>query len=97
MGNGTVDSDWPTCVGCAILHRSFGKTQTKVPDVCQKCLQKFCWDGTVDESKAAYHPEFKVNSLKSVPGNDEVSGAANLSANVLTRLTIMILCVATFS
>jgi len=23
MGNGTVDSDWPTCVACAILSRSF--------------------------------------------------------------------------
>jgi hypothetical protein len=29
MGNGTVDSDWPPCVGCAILARSLARTDTK--------------------------------------------------------------------
>ncbi|GKU13142.1 unnamed protein product [Fusarium langsethiae] len=31
MGNGTVDEDWPACVGCAILARSFGRTKTVLP------------------------------------------------------------------
>ncbi|KAL9636540.1 MAG: hypothetical protein Q9164_002758 [Protoblastenia rupestris] len=32
MANGTVDSMWPTCVGCAILSRSLERTGTTVPD-----------------------------------------------------------------
>lgn len=47
MGNSTRDSNWSTCVGCAILSRSFERTNTNVPDICNKCFQKYCWDGTV--------------------------------------------------
>lgn len=50
MGNGTVDDTWPTCVGCAILSRSLDRTGTDVPEVCQQCFNRFCWNGTVDSS-----------------------------------------------
>ncbi|KIV77625.1 hypothetical protein PV11_09413 [Exophiala sideris] len=58
MGNGTVDSTWPTCVGCAILSRSLHRTGTDVPEVCTKCFDTFCWNGTVDSSTPkAYEPK----------------------------------------
>ena len=48
--NGTVDAEWPACVGCAVLSRSFERTGTDVPEQCQRCFSRYCWDGTVDSS-----------------------------------------------
>ena len=48
MGNGTVDKQWPACVGCAILSRSLSRTGTNVPDICSECFSRYCWDGTVN-------------------------------------------------
>ena len=60
MGNGTLDNSWPTCVGCAILSRSFTRTGTTVPQACQQCFQDFCWDGTIDSSTPKpYQPTLK--------------------------------------
>ena len=53
MGNGTVDKQWPTCVGCAILSRSLNRTGTAVPDVCKQCFSRYCWDGTVNSTTPA--------------------------------------------
>ncbi|KAK5049539.1 Lysophospholipase 1 [Exophiala bonariae] len=48
MGNGTVDETWPACAGCAILSRSLERTRTDIPEVCNQCFERFCWNGTVD-------------------------------------------------
>lgn len=50
LGNGTVDSNWSTCVGCAILSRSLERTNTDIPQACTQCFQKYCWDGSLDSS-----------------------------------------------
>ena len=61
QGNGTLDAQWPTCVGCAILSRSLERTNTKVPDVCTQCFDRYCWNGTLDASAPAdYQPEMKL-------------------------------------
>jgi len=58
MGNGTVDSDWPTCVACAILSRSFARTMTDIPQKCASCFSSFCWDGmTNSTTPGTYQPE----------------------------------------
>lgn len=51
MGNSTVDSTWSVCVACAILSRSFERTNTTVPSACSTCFTKFCWDGTLNATK----------------------------------------------
>jgi len=67
MGNGTVESSWPTCVGCAILSRSLERTGTPVPDVCAQCFKKFCWDGTLNGTvPAAYEPPYKSKPVLEV-------------------------------
>lgn len=50
MANGTRDKNWPACVGCAVLSRSFERTNTKVPEVCSKCFDTYCWNGTVQSN-----------------------------------------------
>lgn len=60
MGNGTVDAQWKTCVGCAILHRSLERTQTEIPQVCRDCFTQYCWNGTVNNTlpSTPYEPDY---------------------------------------
>ncbi|KFY07420.1 hypothetical protein V492_07151 [Pseudogymnoascus sp. VKM F-4246] len=73
MGNGTVDSEWLTCVGCAVLSRSWDRTETTVPDACTKCFKKFCWDGSLNSTVPAnYNPEFKVAGVQEESGSGKL-------------------------
>jgi lysophospholipase len=51
MGNGTLEEEWPACVACAVLSRSFDRTGTTPPTQCQECFKKHCWNGTLDTRK----------------------------------------------
>jgi lysophospholipase len=63
MGNGTVDPDWPACVGCAILARSFDRTGTAVPSKCRDCFSRYCWNGTTNSTiPGTYEPEQIITS-----------------------------------
>ena len=65
MANGTTDSQWPTCVGCAILSRSLERTGTTVPEVCTQCFSRYCWDGTVNSTTPApYEPNVSLTAAK---------------------------------
>ena len=77
QGNGTFDSEWPTCVGCAILSRSLERTNTKVPSVCRQCFSRLCWNGTTDSSTPSpYVPALKINTA-----NSKSSGAGTLTSS----------------
>ncbi|KAJ5097438.1 hypothetical protein N7456_008159, partial [Penicillium angulare] len=63
QANGTLDEDWSTCVGCAVLSRSLNRTGTDVPEACTKCFQRYCWNGTVDnDSPATYAPSASLSA-----------------------------------
>lgn len=65
QGNGTLDSNWPTCVGCAILSRSLDRTGTEVPSACKKCFDQYCWNGDRDSSQPKpYVPALKLDGVK---------------------------------
>ena len=77
QGNGTLDSQWPTCVGCAILSRSLNRTGTTVPDVCTQCFDRYCWDGTINSTAPAkYSPEMKLTALNATSGAGMVTQSA---------------------
>jgi len=61
-GNGTIDSEWPACIGCAMLARSFWKTLTDSPSVCQNCFARYCWNGTMDATAPA--PYVPTHAIK---------------------------------
>ena len=50
MGNNSIDPTWTSCVGCAILSRSFERTGTAVPHTCSQCFTNFCWNGSLNTS-----------------------------------------------
>ena len=65
MANGTTDAQWPTCVGCAILSRSFDRTGTTMPEVCTQCMNRYCWNGTVNSTTPAnYDPTVSMAEIK---------------------------------
>ncbi|KAK0392004.1 hypothetical protein NLU13_1502 [Sarocladium strictum] len=56
--NATRDTDWPVCVGCAMLARSFDRTNTTVPQKCKECFESYCWNGTLaEEDNGQYDPK----------------------------------------
>lgn len=78
QANGTIDSQWPTCVGCAILSRSFDRTGQSVPDVCRQCFDKYCWNGTLaSQTPPPYFPQMKLTAI------NVRSGASQFVPNVL--------------
>ncbi|KAK3678616.1 Lysophospholipase 1 [Recurvomyces mirabilis] len=87
QGNGTLDSQWGACVGCAILSRSLERTGTPVPEVCNFCFQKYCWDGVVNATAPGpYVPKMKLTEVKvssSGAGRVGVSGVAALAGVVV--------------
>lgn len=73
QGNGTVDNEWPVCVACAVLSRSWWKAGQSAPDACSKCFQRYCWNGTVDEVHVQdYNPSYIIGADQS---KDKDSGA----------------------
>jgi lysophospholipase len=73
QGNSTREgaSNWPTCVGCAVLSRSLERNGQAVPDVCKQCFQQYCWNGTTVEKSAPYNPQMifkEVNASDSGVG-----------------------------
>ena len=92
QGNGTIDSDWPACVGCAILSRSFDRTNTVVPSICQQCFNRYCWDGTIDNSSPKpYQPSPRLQevSVKGAAGRFTASAVLALAGAVLTTITLL--------
>lgn len=63
MGNGTVDSEWTVCVGCAVLARSLSRTGTAIPAKCVDCFSRYCWNGTSNATvPATFEPKQIITS-----------------------------------
>lgn len=89
MGNATVESTWPTCVGCAIISRSLDRTGMDVPEVCRQCFNDFCWDGTVDSAEPqAYNPSLQIE-------DQEVDVQSAATAMGLSKAGVLVTAAAT--
>ena len=90
MGNGTINSTWSTCVGCAILQRSLERTKTTMPQVCTQCFADFCWNGTVNSTTPTeYEPPFKVAPAKKSAALRE-SVSYSLAAAIATAVLLIV-------
>lgn len=80
QGNSTRQgaSNWPTCVGCAVLSRSLERNGQAVPDVCRQCFQQYCWNGTTVEKSAPYQPQMIFQQV----GARENSGVGSSMPNL---------------
>ncbi|OAA62649.1 lysophospholipase plb1 [Niveomyces insectorum RCEF 264] len=78
-GNGTFDTQWPTCLACAVLSRSFARTNTTVPAACTTCFARYCWDGTLNTTDYGnYEPTFLIGNGSASASNSNAAapGAA---------------------
>ncbi|KAH8646546.1 lysophospholipase catalytic domain-containing protein [Tricladium varicosporioides] len=92
MGNGTLDSQWPTCMACAVLSRSLTRTGTAVPAACQTCFTRYCWNGTVaSQTPGVYAPTFKLAEIKvSAASGFQVAKAGAYVAAFAVAATVML-------
>jgi len=87
QGNGTLDAQWPACVGCAILSRSLSRTNTDVPDICTQCFDRYCWDGSLNSTQPAdYNPQIKLTDAEVSTKN----GAGSLSSSLGMALVVAV-------
>ncbi|GKT47313.1 lysophospholipase 1 [Colletotrichum spaethianum] len=64
-GNGTVDSSWPACLACATIRGSLTRLGIELPEKCQECFRRHCWDGTVATRTITpddLNPRLRLNS-----------------------------------
>jgi lysophospholipase len=92
LGNGTLDAKWPACMACAVLSRSFTRTGTTVPDACNQCFERYCWNGTLDSSEPAtnYTPAFKVGEIKLASAASGIVGSSS-KMSVLVGVSALII------
>lgn len=89
MGNGTLDQEWPVCVGCAMLQRSLTRTNTPLPDACTQCFQRYCWDGTLNTTAHNFTatPKLTPISLSAASGLAPRVYGAVVAAAVVSLVT----------
>ncbi|RDH34733.1 lysophospholipase [Aspergillus welwitschiae] len=49
QANGSWDGEWAECMGCAAVERSLARVGMERTRQCQRCFERYCWDGTLDE------------------------------------------------
>jgi lysophospholipase len=88
MANSTRDGNWTSCVGCAILSRSFERTGTTLPDICNQCFDRYCWNGTVNSTEPnVYEPvNYMADSAASAMLPTIVSTAVAAGVAMFTML-----------
>ncbi|CAK7234174.1 Lysophospholipase 1 [Sporothrix bragantina] len=80
MGNGTLDANWPTCLACAVLSRSFDRTKTTVPSACTDCFTQYCWDGSLNTTDyGIYEPTLLMDGASTL---GEKSAAGSLAGSL---------------
>lgn len=90
MANSSGDPDWAICLSCAILSRSFDRTQTTVPNACTTCFDRYCWNGTTNSTTpSTYEPPmrysnnaFNASSTSTSSSSSSSSSSTNTSAAV---------------
>lgn len=79
QNNGTLDSEWRACVGCAIVLREQQRRGVTPTEQCQKCFTKYCWDGSTTSSKP--NNTLAVGAPIRRDGKSNLVGAAASSAS----------------
>lgn len=90
--NSTRDEEWPVCVGCAMLHRSFERTNTTIPEACEQCFDRYCWNGTIDEAEpAVYDPDFfgEAVDVSESAGLKLLSSSLGLAFSVVAAVLLL--------
>jgi len=69
QNNGTSDSNWKSCVACAIILRSQQRQQLTPSSQCQACYQRYCFES--NGNRQAYSPLWDPDVFNDDDGNDQ--------------------------
>lgn len=69
QNNFTDDPEFKKCVACAVMRRKQEAYDLSWPDQCQKCFQRYCWDGSTDDTPIS-ELEQDVHHSFIKPGDD---------------------------
>lgn len=64
-GNGMIDPQWPECLACATIRGSARKLSYGLPQVCDQCFERHCWNGKISTAEiipAELGPSLRLNS-----------------------------------
>ncbi|KAI8317230.1 Lysophospholipase 3 [Colletotrichum sp. SAR11_240] len=64
-GNGTIDAAWPACLACATIRGSLARLGLALPQQCQDCFAKHCWNGMMSTAQVTADdtdPVLRLNS-----------------------------------
>ncbi|KKF95145.1 Lysophospholipase [Ceratocystis platani] len=84
-------TSWGTCLACAALSRSFTRTRTTVPQDCQNCFKKHCWDGSVDTTPANYTPSILLTESSASSSSSSSSSSSGSATSVNAAMNGLIL------
>ncbi|KAF6041730.1 Lysophospholipase catalytic domain family protein [Candida parapsilosis] len=73
--NLTLDSEWPACVGCAIIRRSQERNGEEQTEQCKRCFERYCWDGTLDTKETEDRYNFTDEGTTSASDSTKGNGA----------------------
>lgn len=73
QNNGTTDDGWATCMGCAIIRRSQERRGIQQSSECEKCFQKYCWNGGSKDAAASTQAASPATSSSSSSSSSKSS------------------------
>jgi len=94
QGNATLDAQWPVCVACAVVSRSLHRAGAAVPPACERCFDRYCWDGRLDaRAVPEYEPDFIIEdrTTRDSAGARFAGGGGALLLSVVIAATAMLL------
>lgn len=81
--NLTDDSEWATCVGCAIIRRSQERLGQEQSEQCRKCFVDYCWSGGA--AKAATVPSGFLSATASSSSESSTRTSSSTSGSSNTH------------
>lgn len=86
-GNYSDDSDWPKCVGCAIIRRQQERLGEEQSDECKKCFDKYCWKGGIDDTVQQTIGSLNTSGLTALSLSSVLSGSLSRTNSVSATVT----------
>ncbi|KAF3923369.1 Lysophospholipase [Orbilia brochopaga] len=85
-GNSSQDAQWPTCVGCAVMSRVWSRNNDTVPDVCNQCFQRYCWDGTRNSTEPIPYEPTALFQTVDISSSSKKNAAASAMPSTIGLL-----------
>ncbi|RCK67237.1 Lysophospholipase 2 [Candida viswanathii] len=81
--NNTIDENFKTCIGCALIRREQERRGIEQLEQCKLCFEEYCWDGTYADGPNPNYVNFTDSGLT----NDSSVFYGGADASVLSGIS----------